>query len=1100
MKTKSSIVAFAVAISFAGSLLGAPRNDRPPAPSYKIAGPQTSVTDATLGANRIFSYVTNLGTFARDNVGVLNLSGGGGMVFPFAGLENIENGKANKTCVFASGIWIGAEDVFTGDTLMIISEFSEECVPGPMLNGTFQPDDPAFRVYTLYSDSLASNPNQDYLDWPVSQGAPVDSAGNPQITGDQMLWCVFNDADFASHGNDAGGTLPMGLEIQFSVFAFSREDPLGNIMFLRYKIMNKGSKNLRNLFISLWSDPDLGGFTDDLVGSDSSLSLGFVFNANNNDGVYGSNPPAVGYDFFQGPLDSTGNPADTAIMWGQFLPGNVNLPLASFNKYINGTDPDLPSESYAYQNGLDGKTGLPLIDPTTGQPTKFFGNGDPVTNTGFIDSDPADRRFMLNTGPIVFSPGDSTEIIAAIIVGQGVDRLTSISAMKFFDQFAQTAYEKFFNLPKAPVAPVVNLREFENEIVLYWDTDSEDDPGDFVFEGYTIYQGESPTGPWKRLTTFDLNNGLASIFDDQFDLNQGVVLNVPVQFGVDGGIQRQISITDDAIGGGRLNNVTDYFFRVEAYSFDPTETPKVLTASTVVTATPQEPVAETDFPLSYGEVPLVTHIGQSDGVVSPLVVDPTALTGNSYMVIFTDSLEAQPPVIDTTAIPPDTTFDTLNITRWSLFDTTTGDTLQLRELNQSGDDTGYVIIDGLLMRVGGPFPPGMKDWDIPSGTRRFTWASADGLDFEGFNGAIGWHNPLDFFINQLTFPAVVGPSELVNVELRLAEVTIIPMIVDTIIDTLMVPPDTTFDTTQQLSYTFDPNDPNVSYAYRYGRSFGAPAARPEFAPFLINTTAAGYGYQDYNQSVPLSAWNMDANPPQRLALGFLENNQINGRVDGNWFPGDFNKFDNVDGAGPREWLFIYTTDYSTTPEPAFQTDVLLDTIPVMYWLTVNRRGEVPFSPPLIDTTVTPPDTTSQTGIDRFLILASKINTPGDTFTFTSPAPVVASSVSEAALTDVRAVPNPYYLFSTYEPDQFLRELRFTNLPTKCTIRIFNLNGEIVRTLEKDNSDSFFPWDVQTVNRLPVGSGIYIYLVTTPDGSEKIGKMAIFTEAEQLSNF
>ena len=50
------------------------------------------------------------------------------------------------------------------------------------------------------------------------------------------------------------------------------------------------------------------GFTDDLVGCDTlpdgtgkPRSLGYVYNSTNNDGGYGSKPPALGYDFFQGP-------------------------------------------------------------------------------------------------------------------------------------------------------------------------------------------------------------------------------------------------------------------------------------------------------------------------------------------------------------------------------------------------------------------------------------------------------------------------------------------------------------------------------------------------------------------------------------------------------------------------------------------------------------------------------------------------------------------------------------------------------------------------------------------------------------------------------
>ena len=124
----------------------------------KVSGPATLDLNSFIDANRIFSYVTNVGSFGRDNVGQLNISGGGGMVFPYAGLNNIDNGQANKSLIFAAGLWLGGVDSATGDTLIAMAEFSEEFTQGPMSGGTWLPDEPAFKVYKIYSDSLADNP------------------------------------------------------------------------------------------------------------------------------------------------------------------------------------------------------------------------------------------------------------------------------------------------------------------------------------------------------------------------------------------------------------------------------------------------------------------------------------------------------------------------------------------------------------------------------------------------------------------------------------------------------------------------------------------------------------------------------------------------------------------------------------------------------------------------------------------------------------------------------------------------------------------------------------------------------------------------------
>ena len=177
-------------------------------------------TDSYIDANRVLMYVTNKGSFAYDQGGYLGKSDG--FYYPYLGKENILNGTAKNTVIFAAGIWIAGIDSATGDTLVTIAEYSDDYFPGPMVNGSFIPNAdvlPQYRVYKLYADSQAANPNQDYLNWPVAQGASVDGAGNPRLLGDQTLWSVFNDANSNPHSNDAGSNVGLGVEIQHTVWA-----------------------------------------------------------------------------------------------------------------------------------------------------------------------------------------------------------------------------------------------------------------------------------------------------------------------------------------------------------------------------------------------------------------------------------------------------------------------------------------------------------------------------------------------------------------------------------------------------------------------------------------------------------------------------------------------------------------------------------------------------------------------------------------------------------------------------------------------------------------------------------------------------------------
>ena len=59
----------------------------------------------------------------------------------------------------------------------------------------------------------------------------------------------------------------------------------------------------------------------------------------------------------------------------------------------------------------------------------------------------------------------------------------------------------------------------------------------------------------------------------------------------------------------------------------------------------------------------------------------------------------------------------------------------------------------------------------------------------------------------------------------------------------------------------------------------------------------------------------------------------------------------------------------------------------------------------------------------------------------------------------------------------------THLPNKATIRLFNLAGVMVRTIEKDNNSTYQRWDLANESGLPVASGLYIAYIEMPDLGE-----------------
>jgi hypothetical protein len=71
-----------------------------------------------------------------------------------------------------------------------------------------------------------------------------------------------------------------------------------------------------------------------------------------------------------------------------------------------------------------------------------------------------------------------------------------------------------------------------------------------------------------------------------------------------------------------------------------------------------------------------------------------------------------------------------------------------------------------------------------------------------------------------------------------------------------------------------------------------------------------------------------------------------------------------------------------------------------------------------------------------------------------------------------------------------KELQFHFLPPKCTIKIFNISGDLIRTIEHTNGTSVDKWNLQSYNQQEVAFGVYLYHVDAPGIGEYVGKMAI----------
>lgn len=126
--------------------------------------------------------------------------------------------------------------------------------------------------------------------------------------------------------------------------------------------------------------------------------------------------------------------------------------------------------------------------------------------------------------------------------------------------------------------------------------------------------------------------------------------------------------------------------------------------------------------------------------------------------------------------------------------------------------------------------------------------------------------------------------------------------------------------------------------------------------------------------------------------------------------------------------------------------------------------------------------------------------------FIAEFPQNRNTIVESRGLNVVAYPNPYRADGNYRengfegfgqesmPNDRVRRIHFTNLPPECTIRIFTIDGDMVRQIDHncvtDSPECMHAeWDLITRNTQAVVSGIYYYSIESDRGSQ-VGKLVI----------
>ena len=104
--------------------------------------------------------------------------------------------------------------------------------------------------------------------------------------------------------------------------------------------------------------------------------------------------------------------------------------------------------------------------------------------------------------------------------------------------------------------------------------------------------------------------------------------------------------------------------------------------------------------------------------------------------------------------------------------------------------------------------------------------------------------------------------------------------------------------------------------------------------------------------------------------------------------------------------------------------------------------------------------------------------------------------TEANLDQVHTVPDPYYVTSEFEQTTDNKVIKFVNLPSAATIRIYSSSGVLVSAIEHNTAQAngSATWNVRNRNNQVVASGVYFYHIESGD-ARRVGRFTIVNFAQ-----
>jgi len=948
--------------------------------SYKKTTPGTrAYGNEKIEINQVETFITNFGQYGQS------LASTAGCWWP--------KGSANAY-IYGAGIWI-AGLTSNGDSVCVNGYNTvgsgKEFIPGPKEHNADHLADPQSHP----EDRLYVSTNQaDLNEWPY-----LDSTGTEKIVlGDEDSWCMFNSHEASKQTEAPYVTLP--LTVTRHTFAWTQK-LLENMLFIEYFIENTGTDTVKQMYVGLGSDLDIGNADNDLVGLDRKRSLGYTFTTTQEAGWDALPPYYIGFRFLQGPV------ADDTVKVGQdpanpdtiIYPGE-RIPLSAFKKFTRDIDATIDRERFLVMAGYDFTVSPPVYNP--------FGDS--------FDVDPSDKRMAMSAGPFTLAPGEADTIIMAMMFSNG--NTGGLLYLKQEGDAAKQLYDLDWASPGPPSPPpsITAIIPGNEKVTVCWDNTVEKTPdkyypamqavGDTIYrqydvQGYRVWRKLGKTGDWTEIAEFDKKDGIKLLPDG-------------TENGADAGMQYTYV---DSVG---VYNGFNYYYGVSAFDYNTSgELGDTAFISQESGKNEVVVVPMSDFGNKINNAS--ANVTQSGGVTNAVTSTAAAkggilVTGHSYDIKFQTIKEGT---------------DDLPVYNYDVY-------YQPDSLMLSNIDAFVELISGFTAATESV----TVDTTADTVTTTTKYDSVYALSVAGsfisplFDG-VEYSGDISIHFGDSTWTitnvvSVVSGTDTTITEDSTATLTML-MTADSILADSSYTDNLTISGIENL------------WAFRGGVTY-------EIRWKAINS-----------DSVTATVWDVTNNVMIPFGATWGDNWSFGPRSLAN--PTVNSQYISANNLSSRTYFYICGVKYyfNKLGDEAYPMNWSNHPGDNNVW-TVYNSGEV-------------------------------VPSEGNIFTIGT----TAFSIGTAKLDNIKVVPNPYVVRNPWEVSSDYAILRFTNLPSECTIRIYTLAGNLIKTIEhkvEATASSAIQggsekWDMLSDNDQRPASGIFIYHISMPNNEEtKTGKFAL----------